>query len=453
VQGRPVKWSSGDSAIIVVTPSGAATATGTGRTTLTASMDGYASSVSAEVVLTPATVKLLSGFDQRAPAGRRLPEPIQLQVISRGGRPVPDAPVTFATAGDEGAVEPAKATTDRNGRARASWTLGVHPGRQRLLASVAGLDSVLGVVAEADPVPKSTHVQPAREAPSGAAGARLPEPVGIRVTGVDGAAATDVPVAWTALDGGRIEPQSPRTDSLGEAWAFWTLGSRAGTQHARAQVGNPRTMPVFTVTATALAETPATVELLGGGGQDGRVGTSLRKPIVVRLADRYGNPVGGGMVRVVALAGSVADTAPVADAQGRVQIRWTLGSKAGAQALELTPGTSTPTRVSARALALEPANIALGSLPASAPAGRALAKPITAEVTDAYGNTVPDVQVIFSTASGSVSPARVMTDAKGAAATHWTLGAAAGDQTLSATVRGTTVKASASVEATKSTRH
>jgi hypothetical protein len=273
--------------------------------------------------------------------------------------------------------------------------------------------------------------------------------VGIRVTDAAGAAAADVPVTWTALDGGKIEAIAARTDSLGEAWARWTLGPRAGTQRARVQVGNPRTMPAFTVTAPATAETAGSVTVVTGGNQQGRVGSALKQPIVAMLTDRNGNPVPGATVGVVALAGSIPDSAPVADAKGRVEIAWMLGSKAGPQSLELKPATGSAVRVTARAVPAEAANIATAPVPASAPTSRLLAKPVVAMVTDAYGNAISNVQVIFTVSGGATAPVRVMTDSKGQAATRWTLGPVIGDQTLTATVRGTTVKTTVLVRGTK----
>jgi adhesin/invasin len=317
------------------------------------------------------------------------------------------------------------------------------------MISVGGVDSTLILTAEADPVPGKTRVQLAGEALAGPVGSPLAEPVTIRVTDDAGAAAADVPVTWTALDGGKIESLAARTDSLGEARANWILGPRAGSQRARAQVGNPRTMPPFTITASALAESPASVALVSGGNQEGRVGTALKGAVVVRVLDRNGNPVSGGAVRVSALGGNVSDSAPVADAHGQVSVRWTLGSKTGAQSLELAPDSGASIRVTARALPLEPANVAAASVPTSAPAGRPLAKPVTVTVTDAYGNTIPNVQVVFSVSSGLAAPVRVMTDDKGQASTKWSLGPAVGDQSLTAAVKGTAAKMTLVVTATK----
>jgi len=448
VRGRELAWNSADSTVVAVNAGGYARAVGPGRTTLTASVEGYTTSLAAEVMLTPGSVQIVSGDRQRGPAGRSLPLPVQVQVVSHSGKPVPNTEVSFNTDADEGSAEPAKGTTDKSGRVRAQWTLGAHPGRQSMRVIVAGLDSVITVGAEGDPVAKSTHIQLAREIASAPSGAKLAEAVGIRVTDGSGAAAADVPVTWTAQDGGAIEGLALRTDSLGEAWARWTLGPKAGRQHARVQVGNPRTMPAFTVTAVAVADSAAAIALVSGGGQDGHVGAVLERAIVARVTDRGGNPVAGAGITVAAVSGSVPDSAPVSDSTGRVRIHWTLGRTAGAQQLELRLG-ATVLKVTARAAPLGAANIALSALPDSAPAGRPLAKSVVALVTDVYGNVVPDALVVFSPASGSVSPARAMTDAKGTTATKWTLGKSAGDQALSVTVRGTSAKTSAFVRALK----
>ena len=449
--GRTARWESADTAVVSITPSGVATARAPGTTTLTAVVEGLSASIPAEISLAAASVHLLSGGDQRAAAGRRLPQAVTAQVLSRGGRPVPGWSVTFETA-DGGKVE-ADAATDRDGRAHATWSLGQLAGRQHLAVRVAGLDTTVAVMAEADPVPANTRVQPAGEAPQGTAGAALAAPVGIRATDSSGTAVADVPVAWTAADGGEsggsIEALALRTDSRGQAWARWTLGRRAGTQRARVQVGNPRTMPPFTLTATARPGPAAAAAVVSGGDQSGPVGAALRHPIVVRLTDSLGNAAAGATLRVVAVSGSVAETLLVAGQDGRASVAWTLGRQAGPQALQIKPGDGAPIRVAATARPLEPANLAPGAAPRSAQAGRALPRPVAFVVTDAYGNTIADVPIGFATTSGLVAPARVMSDAKGQAATRWTLGSRAGDDSLTATVRGTSVTGTLVVRAVR----
>ena len=448
VRGRELTWSSADTTVVAVSAGGYARAVGPGRTTLTVAAEGYTAVLAAEVMLTPASLQVVTGEKQHGPAGRKLPVPVQVQVISHSGKAVPGALVNFGVEMGEGAAAPESSYTDKSGRARSLWTLGPSAGPQVMDIIVKGLDSVLVVSAEADPVARNTRIELVHEIAPAAAGARRPDTTRIRVTDSTGAAVDNVPVAWTALDGGSVEPLMTRTNIGGEAWARWTFGPRAGKQHVRVQVGNPRTMPAFTISAVAGADSAAQLSLVSGDGQKGRVGAVLEKSVVVRVTDRSGNPVPGAAVFVTATSGAVADSAPVADSAGRVRIRWTLGRTAGAQQLAITLRGST-VKVTARAAPLGASNIALSALPDSAPAGRALSAPVVATVTDVYGNIVPEALVVFTPGAGAASPARVMSDAKGTASTRWTLGRSAGDQALTATVRGTAVKATVFVRAEK----
>ena len=63
------------------------------------------------------------------------------------------------------------------------------------------------------------------------------------------------------------------------------------------------------------------------------------------------------------------------------------------------------------------------------------------DLSDAYGNPVADQPVVFSTKFGTVSPARVMTDARGRAHTRWTPASKVGKRTLVAAVKGTDARA------------
>lgn len=442
-----LRWTSADTMIAAVDSFGTVSARSPGRTTLTAAAEDFADRLAVEVLLTPATLRVLTGGGQRVAAGRRLAEPVVVEVLSRGGRPIEGAVVSFAPV-DEAVVEPPGSTTDRRGRARAAWTLSDRPGRQRLLVSVEGLDSTAVVIAEADPLPTNMRVEPVGADWRGPAGALLPEPVAVRVTDTLGVALVDVPVVWSVLDRGAVEPLSDRTDSLGEARARWTLSPKAGRQRLRVQVGNPRTMPPAMLAAEALAGAPASLRVVSGDHQEGTVASALRRPVAILVTDRHGNPVPGAAVAVSASAGSVPDSVVTSDAAGQATIRWTLGREAGAQRLTLsTVEGGITASVTARARAGAAANVEIQTPPTSGTVSRALAKAITARVTDGYGNPVPDVMIVFAVSGGAVSAARVMTNAQGLAATRWTLGPKAGEQTLTATVRGTAAKAALVVQA------
>ena len=81
-----------------------------------------------------------------------------------------------------------------------------------------------------------------------------------------------------------------------------------------------------------------------------------------------------------------------------------------------------------------------------ADAGAALPRPVVVQATDAEGDPVPGVTVVFTpgTDHGTADPAEVMSDASGITGTTWTLGAVLGSQALVASVGD----ASVSIEAT-----
>jgi hypothetical protein len=433
------RWRSNDTSIVSVDSLGRAVAVAPGWVSLTAAHGDLAARIVTQVELAPAVITLVSGGDQRLPAGRSLPRPVVVRVLSRGGTPVPDIAVAFAPADGEGEVTPDTATTDRDGEVRTGWTLSDRPGRQQLIVSVPTLDSTLVVPAEADPHRGNTIVAPVDTAFAGVVGDSLAAPVVVRVADSAGAALADIPIAWTALDRGVVEPLAERTDSLGEARARWTLGPGAGRQRLRVQAGNPRTIPPVTLTAAATPGAPAQVRMVGGQGQAGTVGTRLSKAVILGVRDAHGNGVAGVPFTVRALQGAVADSAPVTDSTGHVAIRWDLGPKARSQALEVRAGgVDTTMRVTARARPAAAANIAFDDPPARATAGTRIR--VAALVTDAYGNPVPNTQVVFSARAGTFTASRVATDTAGRALTRWTPGAAAPEQALTATLRGTSIK-------------
>ena len=451
IVGLAPAWHSGDLGVAAVDGTGEITGVTPGRAVLTAELVGLSARLTAEVIPVPASLTVVSGEGQRAPVGRRLGAPITVQVVSRGGRPIPGVPVRFS-ASDGGSLSPDVDTSNSHGIARSAWTLGPAPGRQRLTPSVDGVASAPVFVAEADPVPANVRIALASDGAAGMAGELIGDPIAIRVTDSAGAALADLPVTWAVGDGGLMAEYDARTDSLGQARARWRLGKRAGLQAARALVGNPRTMPAFVVTAIAHAGAPAAVQVLSGGGQTGDVGSELKKPIVVRVVDAAGNPVPGATLLARAAAGTVSDTLPASDSTGRVSVRWTLGRTAGAQHLRLRlDDADTTLTVTVRARSLAPANLALESPPGSAPAGRPLAKPVVVLVTDAYGNPVSDRPVRFAVRGGRAAPERVMTDGAGRARTRWTLGAKPGEQRIEVSVPGLSLRDSATVLARKPT--
>jgi Big-like domain-containing protein len=432
-------WSSGDPAVAAVDSDGTAIAVSPGETQLTATAPGGLQAVLRLVVLpVPATITVLAGEGQRAAAGSRLPAPVTAQVVSRSGRPVAGVAVRFQAA--TGAAEPAVDTSDAQGMVQAAWTLGEVPGRQRIAVAVEGITGAPVLTAEADPVAANTRIVLTEPDVGGVVGDTVPTSLVARLTDSLGRALADVPVTWLAADGGVVAGLASRTDSMGEARAVWRLGPRAGRQRARLQVGNPRTVPPFSISARARAGAAVAVAVSDGSGQSGVVGRQLPAPIVVRALDRYGNPVAGAPLVRATGSGAALDGVTPTDSSGKARFRWMLGGEAGAQRLVIRLQGDTASAVAlAKAAPGEPAVLTL--VGPGRWSGGAMA--VTLTLNDSYGNPVPGRVVMLRTASGAVTPAKVTTDAEGRAATRWAPEAKVRGP-LTATVPGTRVSATLS---------
>lgn len=431
-------WRSADPNVATVDSLGTAIGREPGRTQLSVLVENGNAEVWVDVELAASQFTLISGGGQKALAGRRLAEPIVLQALARGGQSVPGATVTLAVDGD-GAVEPATATADRDGRVRAYWSLGSRAGPQRLLARLTGVDSAFIVEAQADPVPGNVKVELVGPVPSGRAGAQ-DQPVTLRYTDTTGVPLASIPVTWTLPDGGSVDAAA-RTDSLGNAVARWTFSGRAGRQRLVAHVGNPRLISPFTVNATAETGPAATLSIVSGQSQRAPAGQALAKGVVLEVSDALGNGIPNVVLSVRTAQGTLADTAPVTNAQGRATVKWTLGPTAGEQrAVVKVEGVQGELTLLARATAGAPAKIAVTSVPpAKSAAGGALG--IMATVTDAQGNPVQGAPISFTASAGTLAPSRSRTDASGKATVTWTPPRIAGDQKVTAVVTGTRVAA------------
>ena len=181
---------------------------------------------------------------------------------------------------------------------------------------------------------------------------------------------------------------------------------------------------------------PASIQVIEGDGQSGRVGVPLAGPVVGRVTDTQGRPV--EQIRVVFTftdaageATVVPDTATT-DADGRVSFRVVMGARVGRAGAELhVVGADaliapvTFTAVSADANELR----AVGGDEQRAPAGTVLVEPLVVQVTDAFRNPIEGVPITWSVdGGGSVSAEVTRTGADGLASVTRTLGASAGAQ-------------------------
>ena len=421
IAGLPASWHVDDSTVAGLDSTGIVTGRTAGRTVVSARVDGVTGRSGVSVV-TPATaISLVAGTSQRAVAGMPLPQAIVVRATNRKGGPASGKAVVFRIPDGQGKVDPISVRTDADGRARAMWTLGGYPGRQTLFAAVENVDSALAIVAEADPVAEDTRVAPLGGALSGRTGETLAENIGIRVTDSSGRGLADVPVRWTAIDGGSIEAVEARTDSVGLAYAKWTLGKKTGSQRVRAQVGGgPSSLNILPVTfeANALAGAPVAILVESGDKQRGTAGADLAQPVVLLVVDANGSRVSDAELELSPSAGALSDSTVRTDSLGRARVNWTMGRSAGSHTLAVhVEGVKKLVKIMAQARAAAPANLSFDDVLPRDKGSRVASrtKRLYAVVTDLYGNPVEDAKVSFSSTSGTVGPKRAVSDARGRA--------------------------------------
>ncbi len=187
--------------------------------------------------------------------------------------------------------------------------------------------------------------------------------------------------------------------------------------------------------------TPAELSI-SGDNQSGAPGSALPDSLEVRVLDNAGLPVPGQLVTFAletdAPGAEVSPETATSRSDGIARALWVLGRTSGVQraVARVARDGADPLefRFSANVGTGAPVRIAIGEgNEQTAPAGTTLPATVVALVTDEFGNPVSGVEVLWEPEDGSVEPSRSVSGADGRAATIWTLGSAAGSQTLTAT--------------------
>ena len=121
-----------------VSSGGLATAVSSGTSMIRATAGAVSGTATLTVTLAPAAMANVRGNNQSAEAGLAVGVAPTVEVQDVGGNGVPDVVVGFDVTAGGGAVSAQSVTTDDQGRASVSWTLGP-AGPQRLEASVGDL--------------------------------------------------------------------------------------------------------------------------------------------------------------------------------------------------------------------------------------------------------------------------------------------------------------------------
>ena len=276
---------------------------------------------------------------------------------------------------------------------------------------------------------------------NGTVGQPLPDSLVVRVTDRFGDPVPAAVVTWAPDNGGAVDPATATTDGAGRAATLRTLGGQPGTYTTRAAVTGLESQPVIFVT-TALAAKLIFVT------QPGSIATTevpLDPQPVLQLGDPDGNPIAQAgvavTVQIASGSGSLAGgTTATSDAAGQVAftdlvIRGSAGLRTLIFAADgFASAISTPVALGVGA----PVSMELVTGDGqTATVGSALPIAPMVLVKDASGNAVAGVPVSFVVTGGGGTlkgEDQITVDAGTAAVGSWTLGTAAGENTLEARI-------------------
>ena len=279
----------------------------------------------------------------------------------------------------------------------------------------------------------------------GRPGARLADPLIVRLVDEAGNGIPDRAVVWVVTaGGGTVNPATGTTDAEGFASAEWTLGPAEGPNRVDAQVPGIGSV-LFTVTASDSDEGPrpsaSRSEVVADPASiDAGTGTSA---IRVTVRDGDGDPLAGATVSLQAtgegnvLTQPAGTTGPDGTAVGALQST-APGEKVVTAlvngSIQVTQ-TAVVTVTGGGTLRIEP----LEGDDQSAPAGSPVSLRPAVRVVDEQGAPVAGVAVTFTVTGGggAVSGAARTTDGEGVARVgRWTLGSTPGPNTLEASAAG-----------------
>jgi hypothetical protein len=279
-----VEWSTASSAVTLALPTvvaggrglAAAVTIPTGRqiiviaasrgvATITARTGTASTQVTATVAPVPAQIVIAGGNGQSGTVGSELPQPLVIRVLDRLGNPIAAQTVTFATSPRDGSLSPGTTTTNGEGIASTTWTLGKTAGVQEVVVSVAGANISESFTATALAGPAANIVVHDGNDQTAPGLTTLPVAPSVRVTDQFDNPLEGVPIVFAvASGGGTVTGANVTSDASGIATVgSWRLGPVAGPNTLTASIaGNPQIATTFSATATGAAGFSITLRFL-----------------------------------------------------------------------------------------------------------------------------------------------------------------------------------------------
>ena len=382
--------------------------------------------------------------------------PLTVQVNDPSGKPVVNAPVTFAVTQGPGNVnalgsQPGTVpnsivvTTDNSGQATANFTAssigltGTGYASTTIAVSAPGAGSV-NFYMTTTPQASAAQIHLAKpnqgDTISGQAGQTLAGAVVVTVTSITGLPIPNVGIrivggAGTGFPNATCNDPTGTgvlTDATGTATCDLVLNGVVGKGNFQVNVGYFQNTPNFTIQITS--GPPGVVKIVQGNSQSGTPGQQLPIALKVQVTDSFGNILPNVPVTwSVLTAGGVTLTNVfnTTDVNGNASALATLGNVAGNAQVKVTAGSVSATFT----LTVNIPSAGIQKISGDSQTtliNTAFPAPVVVEVVDAKGNPVNGVQVTFTVTSGSASVVTpsATTGANGQASTTVNAGSTSG---------------------------
>ncbi|MFZ9898585.1 MAG: beta strand repeat-containing protein, partial [Gemmatimonadaceae bacterium] len=448
----PVAYTSSDTTQVRVTlGGGVATIVGARGSALVIAqtLTGQRDTARISITPTPTAIAVVSGNNQQVRQGSAFAQPLRVRVTAIDGLGVSGTPVDFAVTAGLGTLSAARVTTDTAGFAEVIWTAGDTAMVGSVVASVAtpALSTTFsGTQLSSGPTSLVFAAQPPATVVTG------DTLTSVKVVVLDATLDTvrtfagAVTLTLTGGPAGASLLGTATVNAVAGVARFPGLSvNRAGTGYRlNAQLpGRPAVATVPSTPFTATQAPAALVELLTGSGRVTGGGTPFPDSIRVWVKDRFGIGVPGATVSftIVSGGGSVSPAPATTNADGIAAAQWTAGLS-GPQAVDVTVAGVAPVRVTG---AVPSAIVVSSGSGQSALFGQPFPLPVIFTVLGDSGNVLASAPVALTvTGGGTISATQTFSDAQGLVRVNWTAGSIAGTATVTATIPGTTLSATAS---------
>ena len=225
-----------------------------GTNTVTADVSGISTTITFTATATAedlvaTTLVRLSGNAQTGTVGKELDNPFVAEVRDQNGDGLSGISVSFAVTIGGGTVSAALVTTDSNGQASTTLTLGSTAGSNRVTANVSGITATRNFNATGQATVTTSVVSISGNNQTAFLSTALSNPFIVEVRDQDGDGLSGITVTFAITGGGgTLSATSATTGTNGQASVTLTLGSSTGTNTVTATVSG---FTAITFTATA----------------------------------------------------------------------------------------------------------------------------------------------------------------------------------------------------------